>query len=254
MFDLNAVPYIPARNFTRGRYQTKQPTLIVIHDMEAGEYSTTAESCANYFAGLNAPMASAHYACDNDSTVCCVKPEDTAWHTGENVTNNCGIGIEQAGFANQSYQQWTDEYSMQMITGQVAPLVAALCGRYGIPVRFLGAADLRAGDYNGITSHREITFAYQVPGGHTDPGPDYPFDVLFTAVNQILNPTNEGDDEMKSVILIDPRDGKQWHVFGNTKVHLTDMDQVNLLLFLGVKQVDKAPVAWIDGCATIPKR
>jgi N-acetyl-anhydromuramyl-L-alanine amidase AmpD len=253
MFDLNAIPYIPARNYTRGRYQTKQPTLIVIHDMEAGEYSTTAESCANYFAGPNAPMASAHYSCDNDSTVCSVKPEDTAWHTGENRTNSCGIGIEQAGYANQSYEQWTDPYSTQMITGQVAPLVAALCERYGIPVRFLGVADLRSGNMTGITSHREISFAF-VPGGHTDPGPNYPWDLLLNTVNNILNNDQGDDEEMKSVILVDPRDGKQWHALGNTKVHLTDMDQVNFLKYLGVQQVDKAPVVWIEALATVPKK
>lgn len=253
MLNLNAIFYVPAKNYTRGRYKSAQPTLIVIHDMEAGESSTTAESCATYFAGPNAPMASAHYSCDNDSIVCSVKPEDTAWHTGENTTNNVGIGIEQAGFANQSYQQWTDDYSTKMITTQVAPLVAALCDRYDIPVQFLGVSDLRAGNMVGITSHQEISFAF-VPSGHTDPGPNYPWDLLFNTVNNILKPTQGDDEEMKSVILVDPRDGKQWHVFGNTKVHLTDMDQVNILLFLGVKQVDKAPVAWIDGCATIPKR
>jgi hypothetical protein len=58
---------------------------------------------------------------------------------------------------------------------------------------------------------------------------------------------------MKAVILVDPRDGKQWHAFGNTKVHLTSMDQVNFLKFMGVQQVDKAPVVWIDALATIPR-
>jgi peptidoglycan hydrolase-like protein with peptidoglycan-binding domain len=185
--NLDTIPFIKARNFTRGR--SVNPSLIVIHDMEAGEYSSTAENCASYFAGANAPRASAHYNCDNNSTVCSVKPDDTAWHTAENRTNNCGIGIEQAGYANQGIGPgtgWNDQYSQDMILGQVAPLVAALCQRYGIPVQFLSAADLAAGNLRGISSHREITYGFKVYGGHTDPGPDYPFGQLLGEVNRIL--------------------------------------------------------------------
>jgi hypothetical protein len=185
--NLDTIPFIQARNFTAGR--STSPTLIVIHDMEAGEYSSTAENCASYFAGSNAPRASAHYNCDNNSTVCSVKPDDTAWHTAENRTNNCGIGIEQAGYANQGIgigSGWNDEYSQSMILTQVAPLVAALCQRYGIPVRFLSGEDLAAGNLSGITSHREITYGFRVYGGHTDPGPDYPFGQLLGEVARII--------------------------------------------------------------------
>lgn len=184
--DLDSIQFIQAKNFTWGR--KVQPSLIVIHDMEAGEYSTTAESCANYFAGSNAPQASAHYCCDNDSVVCSVNPDDTAWHTGENSTNDCGIGIEQAGYADQGIgfgTGWADKYSQDMIINQVAPLCAALCQRYGIPVHFLTADDLRAGDRVGITSHREITYAF-VQGGHTDPGPDYPWEQLLSEIAKNL--------------------------------------------------------------------
>jgi peptidoglycan hydrolase-like protein with peptidoglycan-binding domain len=187
--DLNSIPYIPARFYTPGR--RADISMIVIHDMEAGEYSTTAESCANYFKNTTR-RASAHYCCDNDSVVCSVLPDDTAWHTGENETNNSGIGIEQAGYANQgigfSWTEggigWADTYSQDMIKNQVAPLVAALCDRYGIPVRFLSADDLRNGERAGITSHREITYGFGIYGGHTDPGPDYPWDQLLEEVNK----------------------------------------------------------------------
>ena len=186
--NLDSIRFVPARNYTVGRKAA--PTLIVIHDMEAGESSTTAENCASYFAGPNAPRASAHYSCDNDSTVCSVKPQDTAWHTGENRTNDCGIGIEQAGYANQDYavgSGWGDEYSQAMIRTQVAPLCAALCEKYGIPVRFLDAAALQSGEFSGITSHGQISKAF-VPGGHTDPGPNYPFDLLLQLIAEQSSP------------------------------------------------------------------
>lgn len=189
--NLDAIPYVPARWFSNGR--RSNITMIVIHDMEAGEYSTTAESCANYFKN-GSRQASAHYCCDNDSTVCSVLPENEAWHTGHTGTNRCSVGIEQAGYANQGIgflTGWFDEYSLQMINEQVAPLTAALCDRYGIPVKFLTADDLRAGDWTGITSHREITYAF-VQGGHTDPGPDYPWEHFLNEVNKnIGNPVEE---------------------------------------------------------------
>ncbi|CAB5220379.1 N-acetylmuramoyl-L-alanine amidase domain [uncultured Caudovirales phage] len=183
--DLNNIPFVPARWYTNGR--SSQVTMIVIHDMEAGEYSTTAESCANYFSNTSV-QASAHYCADNDSVVCAVQPDDEAWHTGHGPTNHCSVGIEQAGYANQGADGWADDYSQSMIKGQVAPLAAALCQRYGIPVQFLNSDDLRAGNYSGITTHREITYAF-VQGGHTDPGPDYPVDELISAIAAELGGT-----------------------------------------------------------------
>jgi hypothetical protein len=66
------------------------------------------------------------------------------------------------------------------------------------------------------------------------------------------NPNPE-NPEMKSIILVDPRDSKNWHAFGNTKVYLSDPAQVQLLTFFGAATVNPAPVAWIDALATLPR-
>lgn len=66
-------------------------------------------------------------------------------------------------------------------------------------------------------------------------------------------PGPEEDEEMKSVILWDPRNGRAWHCFGNTRVALSDPDQVNTLAFLGVQQVNPAPAGWVDAYAIIPR-
>jgi N-acetyl-anhydromuramyl-L-alanine amidase AmpD len=185
--NLDSVPLVQAKNFTPGR---KSPvTLIVIHDMEAGENTNTAENCAAFFAGANAPQASAHYNCDNDSIVCSVRPEDTAWHTAERRTNSCGIGIEQAGYAAQTKDDWADPYSHSMIFGQVAPLVKALSDRYSIPLVEITADDMKAGNFSGVTTHAAISEAF-VPGGHTDPGPNYPLTEMIAAA---AGPQQEDD-------------------------------------------------------------
>ena len=72
-----------------------------------------------------------------------------------------------------------------MIRTQVAPLCAKIINAYNIPIRFLSAEDLTAGNFSGITSHWEISKAF-VPGGHTDPGPDYPWNQLLSEITQVV--------------------------------------------------------------------
>ena len=76
--------------------------------------------------------------------------------------------------------------------------------------------------------------------------------MLIAAI--LPTPTQEEDeDEMKSVILVDPRNGANWHCSGNTKVWLSKVEQVQLLTFFGVATINPAPVAWIDALATLPR-
>ncbi|MEQ9324536.1 MAG: hypothetical protein RIF41_35555, partial [Polyangiaceae bacterium] len=57
-----------------------------------------------------------------------------------------------------------------------ARLVARICARWNIPVRFVRADELRR-DVRGITTHWEVT---KGPGRgrtwHTDPGPYFPME------------------------------------------------------------------------------
>lgn len=63
------------------------------------------------------------------------------------------------------------------------------------------------------------------------------------------------DDDMKSVLLVDRRENPApvWHAFGNTKVHLDSMEQVDMMKFLGAEVIDPAAPAWIDALATLPR-
>jgi peptidoglycan hydrolase-like protein with peptidoglycan-binding domain len=160
--------FIQARNYTRGRIKSLR--LIVWHDMEAPENATTAEAVAAYFAGPNAPQASAHVCVDNDSAVDCVNASDTAWHApGANAD---GYGIELAGYARQSAAEWQDAYSLQAIRnacGHVAPLMKA----HGIPARWLTDDELRGGVVKGMTTHAQVSRVFRL-SDHSDPGPGFP--------------------------------------------------------------------------------
>lgn len=188
--------FIAARNYTPGPRTKGAIRLIVLHDMESPETVHTAEDCAFYFAGPNAPQASCHYMVDSDSIVQGVHDWDIAWHCPG--ANHDGIGIEHAGYARQTRDEWLDPYGLAMLRLS-AELVVELCDAYGLPVAWLGPDEVAAGAY-GITTHRACTQAFGTVGGHTDPGENFPDDVylrmVVDAVEKRRNPVPEEDDDV----------------------------------------------------------
>jgi N-acetyl-anhydromuramyl-L-alanine amidase AmpD len=161
---MQAINYRPA-NRTDIRW-------IVIHTMEAPEKGSTAEAVSRWAAGANAPQASWHFAVDNDSIVQCVREQDVAWHAKQ--ANRYGIGIEHAGYARQTAEEWNDEFSQEMLE-RSARLSAYLAKKYDIPFRHLTLEQYLNGE-KGFIEHADVTRAHNTPGGHQDPGKNYPWD------------------------------------------------------------------------------
>ncbi|MBT2541392.1 N-acetylmuramoyl-L-alanine amidase [Streptomyces sp. ISL-44] len=156
--------------------------MVVIHDMEAPEGPKTAENVANWFATMSASSkASAHVCVDNDSAVRCVADGDRAWHAPG--ANSDGLGIELAGYARQSREEWLDQYSKGVLE-QAARVVAGWCQKHNIPAVKLTAAELKAGK-RGICGHRDVSAAYGQTD-HTDPGPNFPWDYFLARVNALM--------------------------------------------------------------------
>lgn len=168
-----AIPFIQAKSFTRAARGMGKITAIVIHTMEAPEGPATAENVAAWFAGASAPRASAHYNVDPNSIVQSVRDEDIAWHAGP--VNDWSIGIEHAGYAKQTAEEWADAASTAILE-RSAELVAGLCARWEIPVRRLTADDLKRGERAGIFGHVDVTNGLTGGKGHYDPGPHFPWD------------------------------------------------------------------------------
>lgn len=168
-------------NLTTKRYQGRKGgriDLIAIHTMEAPEGSQTAENIANYFKRVN---ASAHWCIDNDSRVRVVRDADTAWTLPG--ANSRSLNIELAGYAKQTPADWADAYSMAEL--EIAALSAAeWCRAYGIPVRKLTDAQIRAGE-KGFVGHVDISRVYQ-ESSHWDPGPHFPWAYFLGRVNAHL--------------------------------------------------------------------
>lgn len=169
---------IQARWFTDTGKAGRTIRLLVVHDMEAPEATTTAEAVARYFAQLpSSNKASAHYCHDSDSDVQCVDDMDVAYAAPG--ANHDGLHFELAGYARQTAAEWADPYSAATIA-RCAVLLAAKATQYGLPVEYLDVAAVKAGR-KGITTHRVISEAYK-QSTHTDPGPNFPMARLIELV------------------------------------------------------------------------
>jgi N-acetyl-anhydromuramyl-L-alanine amidase AmpD len=182
--------FVQAAGYSKGR-PDGPPLWIVIHDMEAGESSDRAESTAVYFAsGAGGRQVSSHYCADNNSIIQCVKLADVAWTVGNRPGNNRGINWELAGFARQTRAEWLDPFGRAML-GRMAPYVVADAAKYGIPIRRCTVDDLKA-FRPGITSHNDLRLAFGVTT-HTDPGPNFPWDVFMAYLEEAQMPITRDD-------------------------------------------------------------
>lgn len=164
--------FVQAAHFHEGRLRPLR--LIVWHDMEWAERTDTAERCAQEFRTTRTPK-SAHICCDNNSTVECVKPDDTAWAAPGG--NSDGYQVELAGFARQTKKEWEDPYSLATIRQACTSLVPVVRAAK-IPSRFLTLDQVRDGVTKGHTTHAMISRAFRL-SSHTDPGMYFPQDYVL---------------------------------------------------------------------------
>lgn len=165
-------------NLTTRMYQGRiggRVDIIGIHTMEAPELPQTAENVAEYFKRVN---ASAHWCVDSNSRVRSVQDQNTAWTLPG--ANSRSLNLELAGYARQSPEDWTDEYSINEL--EIAALCSAeWCIKYGIPVRKLTDAQI-ANKEKGFAGHVDVNRVYK-QSSHWDPGPHFPWNYFLGRVN-----------------------------------------------------------------------
>lgn len=161
-------PYVPAK-WQKHVGPRRDIRLIIIHDMEARELTSTAENVADWFSVTSRP-ASAHLCIDSDSIIRCVEDNNIAFAAPG--ANNDGLHIELAGYATQDGLQWLDPYGVLMLD-KAAKATAQWCVQYQIPTVFLTSVEVAAGR-KGITGHAQVSMAYK-KSDHTDPGEHFPW-------------------------------------------------------------------------------
>ena len=170
------MPYPSVESPHRTRSARRAVDVVVMHTMEIAERSDAAAICARWF---RSPVSevSAHYCVDAVTVIQCVREADVAWHArGGNARS---IGVELAGFARQTGRQWEDAYSSAVLD-RASALVADICRRRRIPVRWLLADDLVA-RRRGITGHVEVSRAFG-KSDHWDPGDGFPVEAFLDRV------------------------------------------------------------------------
>jgi N-acetyl-anhydromuramyl-L-alanine amidase AmpD len=173
-----AARYVPAQSHG-GAFRQGQPRIIVIHSIECPLGSGWAYSLAVNW--MQHADVSVHYIVDPSQVVQCLDEALIAWGAG--TVNSAAIHIEQSGYARYSRAEWTAPDGLAQIQ-RLGSLVADIASRHDIPVRWLTDDQLKAA-FNGagpggMATHSDCT---RVIGGttHTDPGPDYPRDLLLRA-------------------------------------------------------------------------
>jgi N-acetyl-anhydromuramyl-L-alanine amidase AmpD len=163
--------------------------LVVIHDTEGSSHSQSAEDGAAYDA-RRTDGTSTHYFHDNNSTVQCVRTADQA-HTARTQGNKRGIHHELCAKASFSRSQWlSEDYGLPMLR-RAAKQAARDAKKWDIPVRKLSPSQVADG-VKGFCGHGDVTKAFpQDNGTHTDPGPNFPWDVFIDMVQDALNPEEE---------------------------------------------------------------
>lgn len=221
--NLDTLPYVPARHQLSRPQRTDW---IVLHSVEGATGTGAAMRTAEYFRTVDR-VASAHYCVDPSAVVCSVRPERMAAHAGVAQVNQASVGIEMCGRAAWSRNQWLAPDQIGMLN-RTAELVAALCERFKVPAESLGT---NITGHRGITTHGDVTRAFGVKGGHSDPGAGFPMDVLIDKTRALLNdvPPPEEDEDMKHELLIDDRDGRVWEVCGLSKRYIDSPDQLSAL-------------------------
>jgi hypothetical protein len=173
--------WIPPRSWTDANRKSVQ--LLVIHTTEGSAHAKSAEDGAIYNQ-TRRDGTSAHFFHDSDSTVQGVRTADIA-HCAKGEGNRRGIHYEICDRTGQNAGQWADAYSMAAIR-QCAKQAARDAKKWGIPVRHLTVAQVRAGA-KGFCAHWDISRAFG-QSDHTDPGPNFPWTLFLNMVRAELAP------------------------------------------------------------------
>lgn len=205
----------PARNYRRssGRPVTSRKKYVTVHNT-SNDASAADEAS---YAKRRTDGTSSHYYVDNNSIFQSLNTDWCAGHVGSHEGNTYGISYEITGVNGWTRARWIASVAWDLLAAQMA----IDCHEFGIEVRQLSIAEMRAGTKTGFITHDQ---ARRVWGSttHTDPGPGFPMDHLLALVRRHMGgkPTVEiGDEETMFAQIEDQTPVYRIDAFG--REHLT---------------------------------
>lgn len=239
------------RAYTKGRKMPIQ--FVAVHHTAGSEGPTSAEAGAAYDK-TRTDGTSTHVFVDSNSVAVEVLDTDRANHARAHG-NEIGLGMELCGTL-QTRAQWLDAVSLATLRN-AAVWSAEKVVAYGLPIRRLSVAETRAAYYSpaaarpkGFAGHVDITNAFPEDGGdHTDPGPEFPWDVFLGLVTDATRQLIGGTNMPKLVIINDGPGGKgaTYKTDGLVRAGFATWDEaVKWAQFWGVPTSGLPTIAWAD--------
>jgi len=161
--------FIKAAHYTGGR--PAGITQFVWHSAETGEGGGVARNIAGWFANPDSG-GSTNVSVDSSQVWGSVEWDDTPWSCRVSEVDRRAGSAELAGRASQSTGEWLDGFGLALLDRAARMFAETMYPR--VAVRWLTHDQIRQG-VSGMMGHGDVTYAYGVAGGHTDPGAGFPW-------------------------------------------------------------------------------
>ena len=152
--------------------RTRAIRQVVVHVNVGPEVpSKSGEALAKYLDGI---VGGYHHVHDDDSSLRLVGDDTCVAGAKGGDCNEVAIHHCIIGRADQTAAQWQDPFS-KAATARCAAMVAQDCRFHAIRAEHITGSEIVNPTISGICGHGDITNAWNVKGGHTDPGPHFPW-------------------------------------------------------------------------------
>jgi hypothetical protein len=175
---ISGIPHVPGRN--------------AYTDVDGRKYGIAVHATANTasdeaeasYAQHRPDGISSHFYADRDSVIQSLDTNARAGHAGSRTGNENAIAVEITGLGSWSRETWIANVQWAIL-GRV---LAEVCRAYDIAPRRASVAEMVSNPkVRAFYGHNDMRLAW---GGttHTDPGINFPWDVLLKAVQDNLTP------------------------------------------------------------------
>jgi len=196
--------------------RTRAIRQVVIHVNVGPEIpGKSAEALAKYLDGI---VGGYHHVHDDDSSLRLVGDDICVAGAKGGDCNEVALHHCIIGRADQTAAQWGDEFSAAAMQ-RCATHVAEDCRYHAIRPERITGSEIVNPTVSGLCGHGDISHAWNVRGGHSDPGPNFPWDQFCTQVRGYLitapvPSTSEEDDVKGAQTIVRTRSGAGYYIVG----------------------------------------